>query len=83
VFIISFVTVSNGILVNQNANLMFESKNTSRNQEIYQDIRKSALAESASFKDRISFLQNRLTDFSNLTNTHRRKRMEAVAIKLF
>ena len=51
---------------------------------IYQDLYKNALGESSTFKDRISFLQDRFTVlFSNLTNTHHRKRMEAVAIKLF
>ena len=51
---------------------------------IYQDLYKNALGESPTFKDLISFLQDRFTVlFSNLTNTHHRKRMEAVAIKLF
>ena len=51
---------------------------------IYQDLYKNALGESPTFKDRISFLQDRFTVlFSNLTNTHHRKRIEAVAIKLF
>ena len=50
----------------------------------YQDLYKTALGESPTFHDRINVLQNRFTIlFSNLTNTNHRKRMEAVAIKLF
>ena len=51
---------------------------------IYQNLFKTALGESPTFNDRINFLQDRFTIlFSNLTNTQHRKRMEAVAIKLF